>query len=86
MDRLAAFGRLGMNVIASLGRSGRFLVGALAGVPRPSVGFPLLLKQLYSVGVLSLAIIVVVAQCVFRAGWLASDNLWDYLMDPWLVC
>jgi hypothetical protein len=27
-----------------------------------------------------------VAQCVFRAGWLASDNLWDYLMDPWLVC
>ena len=59
MDRLAAFGRLGMNVIASLGRSGRFLVGALAGVPRPSVGFPLLLKQLYSVGVLSLAIIVV---------------------------
>lgn len=59
MDRLAAFGRLGLNVIASLGRSGRFLAGALGGVPRPSVGFPLLLKQLYSVGVLSLAIIVV---------------------------
>jgi hypothetical protein len=31
-------------------------------------------------------LILVVAQCVFRAGWLASDNLWDYLMDPWLVC
>jgi phospholipid/cholesterol/gamma-HCH transport system permease protein len=46
MDRLAAFGRLGLNVIASLGRSGRFLVGALAGVPRPVVGFTLLLKQL----------------------------------------
>ncbi|WP_288075339.1 ABC transporter permease, partial [Marinobacter sp.] len=59
MDRLAAFGRLGLSVIASLGRSGRFLAGALGGVPRPSVGFPLLLKQLYSVGVLSLAIIVV---------------------------
>ena len=28
-------------------------------VPRPATGFPLLLKQLYAVGVLSLAIIVV---------------------------
>ena len=58
MDKLAAFGRSGLNMIASLGRSGRFLAGALGGVPQPSVGFPLLLKQLYSVGVLSLAIII----------------------------
>ena len=31
-------------------------------------------------------LILVAAQCAFGAGWLASDNLWDYLIDPWLVC
>ncbi len=59
MEKLVAFGRLGLDIIASLGRSGRFLAGVLGGVSRPSVAFPLLLKQLYSIGVLSLAIIVV---------------------------
>lgn len=34
-------------------------MGVLAGVPRPATGFPLLVKQLYSVGVLSLAIVLV---------------------------
>lgn len=43
----------------TLGRSGFFLFGALCGVPRPAVGLPLLLRQIYVVGVLSLAIIVV---------------------------
>jgi len=59
IDRIAAFGRSGLDVVSSIGRAGRFLAGALAGVPRPSVGFPLLLRQLYFVGVLSLAIVVV---------------------------
>ena len=59
MDNIAALGRLGLDVIATVGRAGRFLTGVLVGVPRPSVGFPLLVRQLYSVGVLSLAIIVV---------------------------
>jgi phospholipid/cholesterol/gamma-HCH transport system permease protein len=58
-DKLAALGRQGLSVIASLGRSGRFLAGVLTGVPRPIKGFPLLVQQLYSVGVLSLAIVVV---------------------------
>ena len=31
-------------------------------------------------------LILVAAQCAFGAGWLTSDNLWDYLIDPWLVC
>jgi phospholipid/cholesterol/gamma-HCH transport system permease protein len=35
------------------------LAGVLAGVPNPVTGFPLLVKQIYAVGVLSLAIIVV---------------------------
>lgn len=58
-DRLAAFGRLGLSAIASLGRSGCFLAGTLIGVPRPLTGLPLLARQIYSVGVLSLAIVVV---------------------------
>ena len=58
IDRIAALGRGGLDVISS-GWSGRFLVGVLAGIPRPATGFPLLLRQLYFVGVLSLAIVVV---------------------------
>jgi len=59
MDKVAALGRQGLAVIASFGRSGRFLFGVLSGVPRPITGFPLLVQQLYFVGVLSLAIVVV---------------------------
>ncbi|QSP94524.1 lipid asymmetry maintenance ABC transporter permease subunit MlaE [Marinobacter salinisoli] len=59
MDRVSALGRMGLDVVASLGRAGQFLFGVLAGIPRPSTGFPLLLKQLYAVGVLSLVIVVV---------------------------
>ncbi len=59
IDRIVALGQLGLAIVASFGRSGQFLFGVLAGVPRPSTGFPLLVKQLYSVGVLSLAIVIV---------------------------
>lgn len=59
MDRIAAVGRTGLDVIASLGRACQFLAGVVGGVPKPSVDFPLLVKQLYAVGVLSLAIVVV---------------------------
>lgn len=58
-DRLAALGRFGLSAIASLGRSGRFLAGTLIGVPKPLTGLSLLARQIYSVGVLSLAIVVV---------------------------
>ncbi|MGM0952075.1 MAG: lipid asymmetry maintenance ABC transporter permease subunit MlaE [Pseudomonadota bacterium] len=58
-DRIAALGRRGLDIVASLGRSGRFLAGVLAGIPRPVSGFPLLVQQLYSVGVLSLPIVLV---------------------------
>ncbi|WP_309045422.1 lipid asymmetry maintenance ABC transporter permease subunit MlaE [Marinobacter sediminicola] len=59
IDKIASFGRSGADLVISIGRAGRFLAGVLSGVPRPKTGFPLLMKQLYSVGVLSLAIIVV---------------------------
>lgn len=59
LDWLAGLGHGGLSVVASLGRAGVFLWRSLVGVPRPSVGIPLLVRQLYSVGVLSLAIVVV---------------------------
>ncbi|HDZ56017.1 MAG TPA: lipid asymmetry maintenance ABC transporter permease subunit MlaE [Pseudomonas xinjiangensis] len=59
INRLALLGYAGLNVIAALGRSGVFLFQALTGRSRFGNAFELLLKQLYSVGVLSLAIIIV---------------------------
>ncbi|MFJ3450804.1 lipid asymmetry maintenance ABC transporter permease subunit MlaE [Pseudomonas sichuanensis] len=59
LERIRLFGRSAIDVLAVLGRSCLFLGHALSG--RGGVGgrFQLLVKQLYSVGVLSLAIIVV---------------------------
>lgn len=59
MDRIARVGREGLDVLASAGRSGQFLWRSLVGVPRPATGLPLLVRELYSVGVLSLAIVIV---------------------------
>ncbi|MCU5773429.1 lipid asymmetry maintenance ABC transporter permease subunit MlaE [Erwiniaceae bacterium BAC15a-03b] len=56
---LASFGRKGINTFASFGRAGLMLFHALAGKPEFRKHAPLLVKQLYSVGVLSLLIIVV---------------------------
>lgn len=59
LDRLALFGRSGLAVVEALGRSTVFLFRVLLGRNSLGNGFQLLVKQLYSVGVLSLAIIVV---------------------------
>ncbi|GGY69497.1 ABC transporter permease [Marinobacter zhanjiangensis] len=58
-NRIARLGRGTMEAVASLGRSAGFLWGSLVGVPRPSVGLPLMVRQIYNIGVLSLAIVVV---------------------------
>lgn len=59
LDAVARLGRLGLDKLAAVGRSGALLVQSLIAKPEPLVMFPLLLKQLYFVGVLSLIIIVV---------------------------
>ncbi|MGP4844606.1 lipid asymmetry maintenance ABC transporter permease subunit MlaE [Marinobacter sp. 1Y8] len=59
IDRIASFGRGVLDTLASLGRATEFLFRSLFAVPQVSTGFPLLVRQLYAVGVLSLAIIVV---------------------------
>lgn len=59
IDYLRKLGRQAIHTVAVLGRSGVFLMQSLVGVPDIRNGFPLLLRQIYSVGVLSLVIIVV---------------------------
>ncbi|MDH0305247.1 MULTISPECIES: lipid asymmetry maintenance ABC transporter permease subunit MlaE [unclassified Pseudomonas] len=59
LERIRLFGRSAIDVLAVLGRSCLFLGHALAGRGGIGGSFQLLVKQLYSVGVLSLAIIVV---------------------------
>ena len=59
LERIRRFGRSAIDVVAVMGRSCLFLLHALVGRGGIGGGFQLLVRQLYSVGVLSLAIIVV---------------------------
>lgn len=59
MEAIRRLGEETLEVLRSIGASGVFLFQSLVAVPRLRTGFPLLVQQLYSVGVLSLAIIVV---------------------------
>ncbi|WP_192815500.1 MULTISPECIES: lipid asymmetry maintenance ABC transporter permease subunit MlaE [Grimontia] len=54
-----AIGARAMAVSQTMGRATFVLLGALIGKPQPRKMFPLLLTQIYSVGVRSLAIIMV---------------------------
>ena len=57
--RLRMLGKSGLNVLAVMGRAGLFVMHSLFRVPNIGKGFPLLVKQIYMVGVLSLPIIIV---------------------------
>jgi phospholipid/cholesterol/gamma-HCH transport system permease protein len=59
LERIRLLGKAGLDVLEALGRSTIFLVHVLFGRNRLGNGFQRLVKQLYSVGVMSLAIIVV---------------------------
>lgn len=59
MDAIRRLGKTAIDLVYSIGVSGIFLFQSLVAVPNPRQGFPLLIRQLYAVGVLSLAIIVV---------------------------
>ncbi|MGF1738481.1 lipid asymmetry maintenance ABC transporter permease subunit MlaE [Photobacterium satsumensis] len=52
-------GRRALDMFQTMGRATLVLYGALVSRPQPGKMFPLLLRQLYSVGVLSVAIILV---------------------------
>ena len=59
LDWLASIGRQGLMTLAALGRSGIFLLQSLAGWPRSTEAVRLWVNQIYAIGVLSLAIILV---------------------------
>jgi phospholipid/cholesterol/gamma-HCH transport system permease protein len=59
LDWIQSLGHTGLSRLAAFGRAGQLLVQALVAKPAPVMMFPLLVKQLYFVGVLSLIIIVV---------------------------
>lgn len=59
LERIRLLGRAAIDVVAALGRSTLFLLHALFGRRSAGAGLHLLVRQLYSVGVLSLAIIIV---------------------------
>lgn len=59
MQKLQLLGRSTLAIISGLGRAVTVLLSALLHAPSPRKGLPLLLAQLYSVGVMSLVIIVV---------------------------
>lgn len=59
LDKVSELGASGIRVVTGFGRSLLMLIGALCYRPQPIKNLPLLTKQLYAVGVQSLAIIVV---------------------------
>lgn len=59
MEAIRRLGEEALEALRTLGSAGTFLFQALVAVPNVRKGFPLLIQQMYAVGVLSLAIIVV---------------------------
>ncbi|MGI5308003.1 lipid asymmetry maintenance ABC transporter permease subunit MlaE [Rheinheimera sp. WS51] len=59
VNKVQQLGRSAISTIAGFGKAGTMLFSALIGKPDFRRNFPLLLRQLYVVGVLSLLIIVV---------------------------
>jgi phospholipid/cholesterol/gamma-HCH transport system permease protein len=59
VDTLRSLGKTGLDLSESLGRSGLFLFRTIIRFPRPFKSFPLLVQELFNVGVLSLIIIIV---------------------------
>ena len=58
-ERIAQLGRQGLKGLLAMGRAGVMLFHALVGRPEPGKHFPLLIQQLYVVGVESVLIILV---------------------------
>lgn len=59
VSNISALGRQGVRFLNGLGRAGIMLFHALVGKPEPIKHFPLLVRQLYVVGVQSVLIILV---------------------------
>jgi phospholipid/cholesterol/gamma-HCH transport system permease protein len=58
INRLGLLGRMGLRSLMGLGRSGLFLLHVLYRRPHFKKSFPLVIEQIYFIGVLSLSIII----------------------------
>ncbi|SIQ01167.1 lipid asymmetry maintenance ABC transporter permease subunit MlaE [Marinobacterium stanieri] len=59
LDLLQKLGHRGLSRLAAFGRAGQILLQSLLARPQPLTMFPLVVRQIYFVGVLSLVIIIV---------------------------
>lgn len=77
IEMIARLGRRGLLYFENLGRAGTFLLRTLIRTPRPLRSFPLLISELYSIGVLSLVIIIVSALFIGMVLGLQGFNTLD---------
>jgi len=77
LEQLQTLGRVGLRFCTDLGRSAVFLGRVLTRAPRFTKSFPLLIQQLYSVGVLSWLIILLSALFIGLVVGLQGYNTLD---------
>lgn len=77
LARIQALGQVGLRYCIGLGRAGIFLGQVLFRPPRLKKTFPLLIEQLYAVGVLSILIIVLSALFIGLVVGLQGYNTLD---------
>jgi phospholipid/cholesterol/gamma-HCH transport system permease protein len=75
IEHIRAVGRNGLGFCHRVGKAGIFLVQTVASRPKWSQAWPLLSKQLYQVGVLSLVIIVLSAMFIGMVVSLQGYNI-----------
>ncbi len=78
IQMLRYFGRTGISFFEQLGRANLFVLRVFAGVPALALQFNLIIAQIYSVGVLSLVIIVVAA---FNVGMVLGLQMYNTLVN-----
>ncbi|MFZ5722317.1 MAG: lipid asymmetry maintenance ABC transporter permease subunit MlaE [Pseudomonadota bacterium] len=76
--RVQALGRAALEIVEATGRAGTMLFHSVATVPDPRTALPLLVKQIYAIGVLSLVIIVVAGLFI---GMVLGLQLYRVLVD-----
>lgn len=77
LAKIQALGRSGLSYFSHLGRAGIFLYRVLSCPPHLRKSFPLLIQELYSVGVLSIVIIVLSALFIGLVVGLQGYNTLD---------
>ncbi len=75
---LQTLGRSGIRFLERIGRANLFILRVFAGVPALALQFHLVIAQIYSVGVLSLVIIVVSA---FNVGMVLGLQMYNTLVN-----